>query len=158
MGWKPGVTASLVVCGVTTSVTGTWSWVHPAQPQLLHNNNYNSGTGLAGLPGPGYTCPVICKQTRDQPTSQQEHQWAFVNTVSRANRIPKLSHFWHVSNPVTDMNRLLTTGVCFLLTAQPSQSQFGQPTNANPFVDQVGNWLDLRMAIFTLYLSSGAWR
>lgn len=38
---------------------------------------------------------------------------------------------------MTDMNRLLTTGVCFLLTAQPSQSQFGQPTNANPFVDQI---------------------
>jgi len=35
------------------------------------------------------------------------------------------------------MNRLLTTGVCFLLTAQRTQSQFGQPTNANPFVDQM---------------------
>ena len=113
----------------------------PAQSQLLHNTNYNSLV-CTGRPGAmaGYTCPLICKQTREQPTSSEtSEQWAQLCQQSvRSNRSDRY-HFGHVWNQGTDMNRLLTTGVCFLLTAQHSQSQFGQPTNANPFVDQVCN-------------------
>ena len=77
MGWKPGVLWPL-----------HW-WPAPGQgPQPSHNYCIIPITTLVctGRPGAmaGYTCPLICKQTREQPTSSetQSEQWTVSPTLS----------------------------------------------------------------------------